>query len=144
MRGVDVSPVVRLVAEPPFVPRRLRPRALLESLGQTVVWPAVDRMMTRVDLTQFVLDHVSIARIVEAVDVQAVLATMDVSDIANQVVKDIDLPQMIRTSSEALGSDAVVGLRLQSASADDVVDRLVGRIVRRRGADGSGARPARP
>jgi hypothetical protein len=132
---VRLSPVLRLVTEPPFVPRRFRPRPLLESVGERLVWPAVDGLLRRVDLTEFVLAHVSIPRIVEAIDIKAVVATVDVSGIADQVVRDLDLPQMIRTSSEALGTDAVVGLRLQSASADDVIDRFVGRIVRRHHAD---------
>ena len=133
--GVHLSPVVRFITEPPFVPRRLRPRAVLASVGERVVWPAVDGLLRRVDLTEFVLAHVSIPRVVEAIDIKAVLATVDVSGIADQVVRDLDLPQMIRTSSEALGTDAVVGLRLQSASADDVVDRFVGRFVHRHHAD---------
>ncbi|HKC26854.1 MAG TPA: hypothetical protein VKB75_02475 [Jatrophihabitans sp.] len=123
------------MTEPPLVPRRLRPGALVESFGEAVLWPTVDGLLRRVDLTDFVLAHVSIPRIVEAIDIKAVLATVDVSGVADQVVRDLDLPQIIRTSSEALSTDAVVGLRLQSASADDVVDRLVGRLVHRRHAD---------
>jgi len=121
---VQLSPVVRFVTDPPFVPHRLRPRAVLESFGEAVLWPTVDELLRRVDLTEFVIAHVSIPRIVEAIDMDAVLANVDVSGIADQGVRDLDLPQMIRTSSEALGTDAVVGLRLQSASADDVIDSL--------------------
>jgi hypothetical protein len=141
---VRVLPPARLVTQPPFVPQRLWPQALLERFGEGVLWPVVEAVLRRVDLTPFVLDHVSVARIIQAVDVKAVLAEIDVSGVADQVVRDLDLPMMIRTSSEALGTDAVVGLRLQSASADDVVDRLVGRLVRRRPTDGHGRRPTVP
>ena len=138
---MHLQPLVRLVAEPPLVPCRLRPKALLESFGEDVLWPVVEGLLRRVDLTEFVLAHVSVPRVVEAIDVKALLASADVSGIADQVIRDVDLPQMIRTSTEALGTDAMVGLRLQSASADDVVDRLAGRLVRRQRPEG-GAPPA--
>jgi hypothetical protein len=128
----SLAPVVRVVTEFKFVPKPLRPRSLLAAFGAHVVSPAVDGILSGIDITKLVLDHVSIPRLIEGIDVDEVLAELNLSDMARQVVDDIDLPDMIRTSSSALGTDAVIGLRLHTASADDVIERAIGRVVRRR------------
>jgi hypothetical protein len=119
---------VVVMVEPPFVPRPLWPRTLATAALDRL--PAVlDTVLDRLDLTQMVIDHVSVQRIVESIDVEAILQRLDISGIAAKVIDDVDLPEIIRDSTGAMASDSVVGVRMQSASADDLVDRLVGYLI---------------
>jgi hypothetical protein len=97
--------------------------------------PVANNLLDRVDLTQLIIDHVSVDRIVETVDLDAVIARVDVAPIVDKAVHDVDLPEIVRSSSNSLASDTVHRLRLQSASADDIVDRIAARVTRRRPVD---------
>jgi hypothetical protein len=127
-----------LVAEPPFVPRALQPATIVGGLLDWMVPAILDAVFKRVDLTSLVLEKVSIPRIVDSIDlnalaaridVEAIIARIDISGIAKQVIDDVDLGGIIRDSSGALASETVVGVRLQSASADDAVERVIGRFL---------------
>jgi hypothetical protein len=123
-----VRSAVLLVTEPPFVPRRLWPHSVANAVVERLPG-ALDTLLDRLDVTQVIIDHVSVPRIIESIDVEAVLAKVDVSGIAAKVVDDIDLPDIIRDSTGAMASESVVGVRLQSASADDAIDRVVARLI---------------
>lgn len=127
-----------LVAEPPFVPRALRPATIVGGLLDWMVPTILDAVFKRVDLTALVIDKVSIPKIVDSIDlndlaaridIEAIIARIDLSAIAKQVIDEIDLGGIIRDSSGALASETVVGVRLQSASADDAVERVIGRFL---------------
>ncbi len=135
-----VRTAVDLVGRPPLVPQSLWPATVAGRVFQFCVPPVLDAALDRIDLTQVIIDHVSVPRIVDAMDVDAVLDAADVASIAANVVDDIDLPGLIRVSTGALASDTVIEIRRQSASADDVVSR--GRKSRRIGSAGGVVRPA--
>lgn len=127
-----------LVAEPPFVPHALQPATIVNALLDRLVPAVLDAVFKRVDLTALVLEHVSIPKIVDSIDlnaiaaridVEAIIAQVDVSAIAKQVIDEIDLAGIIRDSSGALASEGVVGVRLQSASADDALERIIARFL---------------
>lgn len=98
---------------------------------ENVVLPVLDAVLDRVDMTQLILDHVSIPRILDAVDVDDVVARVNLSPVIDRVLSELDLPEIVRSSSDSLFSDAVLGVRLESAAGDEMVDRIVGRILRR-------------
>jgi hypothetical protein len=133
--------MLRLATEPPLLPRRLWPRTAVANMVETVVLPVLDAVLDRIDITQLILEHVSIPRILDAVDVDAVVARVNLSPIIDRVLSEIDLPEIVRSSSDSMFSDAVLGVRLESASGDEMVDRIVGRILRR-GRDRGTARDA--
>jgi hypothetical protein len=126
------------VAEPPFVPRAWQPATIVGGLLDWMVPAVLDAVLKRVDLTALVLKKVSIPEIVDSIDlnaiaaridIEAIITRIDISAIAKQVIDDIDLGGIIRDSSGALASETVVGVRLQSASADDAVERVIGRFL---------------
>lgn len=123
--------MLRLAAEPPLLPPRLRPRTAVGSMVENVVLPVLAAVLDRVDMTQLILDHVSIPRILDAVDVDDVVARVNLSPVIDRVLSELDLPEIVRSSSDSLFSDAVLGVRLESAAGDEMVDRIVGRILRR-------------
>jgi hypothetical protein len=112
---------VVVVIEPPFVPPAIWPSTLARQ--------ALDGVLDRLDITQLVIDHVSIPRILDSIDIAAVLEGIDLSGIAEQIIEEVDLPGIIRGSTGTLASESVVGVRIQSASADATVDRVVAYLV---------------
>jgi hypothetical protein len=127
-----------LVAEPPFVPHSLQPATIVNVLLDRVVPAVMNAVLKRVDLTSVVLNQVSFDKIIDSIDlnaiaaridIEAIIARVDLSGIAKQVIDDIDLAGIIRDSSGALASETVVGVRLQSASADDALERVIARFL---------------
>jgi hypothetical protein len=123
-----VRSAIVLVTEPPFVPHQLWPSTVAKAVADRIP-DAVDAVLDRIDITQVIIDRVSVPRIVDSIDIDEVLAKVDVSGVAAKVVDDIDLPDIIRDSTGAMASEGVLGVRLQSASADDVIDRIVGHLI---------------
>lgn len=93
----------------------------------------VDKVIARVDLDG-VVDRVDIDRAAERIDLDAVIERADVVGIARYVIEAIDLPELIRSSTGSMTSEVVRGVRAQGADADEAVQRVVDRLLRRRGA----------
>jgi hypothetical protein len=101
----------------------------------------VDAIVARVDLDSVVdridvnaiVSKVDVNAIVEQVDFEAVIDRMDITAIAQDVLDDIDLPDIIRESSGSMASEGVQGLRVQGMNADRFVAKVLDRVLRRRG-----------
>lgn len=93
-----------------------------------VITSALDTL----DLTELVLDRVDVDAIVAEADIEAVIDRVPIIPLANYVIDEIDLPQIIRDSTSGIAGDAVNTVRRQSRGADEVVSRLADRIVLRR------------
>ena len=52
--------------------------------------------------------------------------------VAEYVVAEIDLPEIIRASTGSVASETVRGLRMQGVGADQAVTRVVDRVLFRR------------
>ena len=94
-----------------------------------VVTSALDSL----DLTEVVLERVDVNAIVSAADIDAVIDRVPILPLANYVVDEIDLPQIIRDSTSGIAGDALNTMRRQSAGADDLLSRIVDRATFRRG-----------
>jgi len=111
----------------------------------------VDVVLDRMDLTAVVHDRVdlnyivstvdldaAVARvdidaIVERVDIKAVIDRIDLAGIAQEVIKEMDLPEIIRASTGSVASETVRGVRMQGVVGDEAVGRVVDRVLLRRG-----------
>jgi hypothetical protein len=91
----------------------------------------IDAIAKRIDLDA-IMERVDINAIVSRVDVDAIVRRLDLVDLADEIVNGIDLPEIIRQSSGAMASDAVLDARMQSIDADVAIARLIDRILRRR------------
>src|SRR5688572_18357136 len=83
-------------------------------------------------IVEWVLTKVDINEIVrEQVDVEAIIQRVDVVALAREVVYELDLPEIVRSSSQTMAAETVDGLRRHGMSADrtvsEFIDRLVGR-----------------
>jgi hypothetical protein len=93
-----------------------------------VVTEALDTL----DLTDIVLDRVDVDAIVARADIEAVIDRVPIIPLANYVIEEIDLPQIIRESTGGVATDAVNSLRVQSVGADQLVSRWADRLLLRR------------
>ncbi len=134
----------RAVWRPAFVPTGLQPATLVTEVARrgarqrarTVEqvealldqWlPAlVEMVVSRLDLTNLVIRNL---------DVEGILAAVDVDALVQKVLADLDLPAIIRESSGSLAAEAVRGARMTGINVDEAIGQAVQRrLFRRRGA----------
>jgi hypothetical protein len=110
-------------------------KALLEQIDLNEVVKEqvdLDEIVARVDLDA-VVERLDLDAIVARVDLDAVVARMDLGRIAKEVIDELDLPALIRESTEGVTGEAVDDLRYGAVDADRAVERVVDRIFRRKG-----------
>lgn len=91
----------------------------------------LDRVIERADLDR-VIDRLDLDRAAARLDLDPILERADVVGLARYVIDAIDLPALIRSSTGSMTSEVVRGVRAQGADADEAVQRVVDRLLRRR------------
>ncbi|MGE5227352.1 MAG: hypothetical protein ACM3OO_10815 [Planctomycetaceae bacterium] len=136
--GVDIDAVIG----------RVDVQGIAEGLDIDAIATHVDvnRVAERIDLNR-IAAGIDVDAVAERLDVERVLARLDLAAIATQVIDEIDLPEIIRSSTGAMASETVRGVRIQGIEADRAVERFVDRVIRRRArstdvAESSGTAPS--
>jgi hypothetical protein len=93
----------------------------------------LDAVVARLDLTRIVRDRVDLDALVASVDLDAVIERIDLVGLAEDVIAEVDLPEIIRESTGSVASETVRGVRMQSISGDQAIGRAVDRLRLRRG-----------
>jgi hypothetical protein len=102
----------------------------------------LDSVVARLDLTGIVRDQVDLDALVASVDLNAAAARLDLDAVieridlvglAEDVIAEVDLPEIIRESTGSMASETVRGVRMQSISGDQALGRAVDRLRLRRG-----------
>ncbi len=120
-----------LVLSPPLVPERYQPRRVVELL-------ALRGSQQREDLSRelaAVLDRavpLVVDELLRRVDLDAVIARLDLAKLADDVIASVDLPEIIRESTSAVQSETVREVRMRSISGDEAVGRAMERLMPRR------------
>ena len=125
-------------------------------LDAVVVRLDVDRVVDRVDLRR-AIDRISIDEIAAKLDVDAVAARLDIQAVVNRVdvvgiaqgvIDELDIPELIRESTGAMSAETVDTIRLRGMDADRFITRVMDRVLSRTGdadpppaPDGAGGRP---
>lgn len=121
------------------IERRRQAGQVSELLDRLVPLVAAE-VVERIDLTRLVTENVDLDAVVARVDVDAiadridterVIERLDLAAITDQVLDEIDLPEIMRSSTGSLASNVVVGVRKRGIDADDAVAGIVGRLLRR-------------
>jgi hypothetical protein len=112
-----------------LVLERVDLRAVISSID-------IDEIVGRVDVTAIV-DGLDIDAVAARVDVQKIVDRLDLVAIAEGVIDALDLPAIIRGSTETMAAETVDGVRVQSMHADRFVARVVDRALLRRNGGGS-------
>src|SRR5215213_1610200 len=110
-------------------------REVLDTLDLNVVILErvdLDGLVAKVDIAE-IIDRVDIDAVVRQVDLDAIVDRLNVVDLAEEVISEIDLPEIIRDSTGSMASHVVRDARMQSINADEAVAGLVDRLLRRRG-----------
>lgn len=102
---------------------RLNADRIGRQVAADLVVGMVDEMLDHIDLTRLVL---------ERVDIDDIVAGIDLGEIAREVIDEIDLPEIIRESSGAMASETLLGMRTKGIEADERVNRAIGRVLLRR------------
>jgi hypothetical protein len=119
------------VLSPPLVPERYQPRRVVELL-------ALRGSQQRQDLSEdlaAVLDRavpLVVDELLRRVDLDAVIARLDLAKLAEDVIASVDLPEIIRESTSAVSSETVREVRMRSISGDEAVGRAMERLMPRR------------
>lgn len=93
----------------------------------------LDAVVARLDLTRIVRSQVDLDALVASVDLDAVVERIDLVGLAEDVIAEVDLPEIIRESTGSVASETVRGVRMQSISGDQAIGRAVDRLRLRRG-----------
>ena len=91
----------------------------------------IEAVLARVDLNA-VADQLDVNRVAERLDLEAVVARIDLASLAQEVIDEIDLPEIIRDSSGAMASETVREVRILGIEADRFVAKVVDRILHRK------------
>jgi hypothetical protein len=144
---------------------RLESQRVADAFADALVPHLMDAVIDRLDLTKLVLERVDlddvVARvdvglIIERVDLAAIVDRLDVDEVAARidverivdrldlvaiargVIDGLDLPEIIRESTETMAAETRDGVRVQGMRADRFVSQLVDRALLR----GSGEAPS--
>lgn len=119
---------------------RRRQAEQLSELLDRLVPVIVAEVVERIDVTRLVTENVDLDAVAARIDVDAIadrvdtdriVDRLDLAAITDQVLDEIDLPEIIRGSTGSLASTMVVGVRKRGIEADDVVAGVVDRLLRR-------------
>ena len=83
----------------------------------------VDEIVARIDLNP----------VLAKVDVNALVGQMDMAAVAREALEGIDIGDIIQESTAGLAIDTMEAVRVQAMNADDLLARIVNRLLGRRG-----------
>jgi hypothetical protein len=144
-----VEPIAQRIAERAIdlVVNALDINALVARINLNAVLDHVDvnKVLAKVDLNEVLakvdvnalLDRVDWDDVLRRLDVGAVLDRVDVNELVQRIdmdalVEETDLGAIIARSSGGVASEALDAARSQAVGLDQFIDRLVGRLVRRK------------
>lgn len=107
-------------------------KSAVSSILDGVVPPVFNAIISRVDLTEVVVRHVNINEIVAQADINPILDRIPMTEIADYVIEEIDLPSLVRESTGGVADDILGLLRLQAIETDNFFSNLVDKVLFRR------------
>jgi hypothetical protein len=99
--------------------------------GVAVLTKIAELVIEQIDLTALVRDSVDIDAIVTDVDIEAIIARIDLIGLADQIIDGVDLPAIIRESTATVTAEVITDVRSQSVRADDMISGFVDRMLGR-------------
>ena len=94
--------------------------------------PIVIKALDEIDLTEIVVDRVDVNRIVEQADIDSVIDRVPMLQIADYIIEEIDLPQIIRESTGGVALDAFTTTRVSAIRTDEILSKVVDAVLLRR------------
>jgi hypothetical protein len=91
----------------------------------------LDAIVDKIDLDAIV-DRIDVDEIVRRVDLDVAVGRVDLIGIADRVIGEVDVPELIRESTGAVTSETVRSVRMLSAEVDRRLAYIVDRVLMRR------------
>jgi hypothetical protein len=97
----------------------------------TVSVQLVDLILDELDLNALVSERVDIDALAADLDIEAVINRVDLIALADKVIQGVDLPAIIRDSTNSMTAEVMTDVRTQGERADDLVAGMVDRMLGR-------------
>ncbi len=107
-------------------------KAISKSILDTVVPIAVNAVVSRIDINEIVKEHVDVNEIVAQADIAPILDRIPMTEIADYVIEEIDLPSLVRESTGGVADGLLGTLRFQAIQTDNFVSLIVDRLLFRK------------
>lgn len=107
-------------------------KAIAKSVLDTVVPVAVNAVVSRIDINEIVREYVDVNEIVAQADIAPILDRVPMTEIADYVIEEIDLPSLVRESTGGVADGLLGTLRFQAIQTDNFVSLIVDRILFRK------------
>ncbi len=121
-------PLAHVVLRPPLLPPQLQPATWLSRAALRGDAFRSDMLVEVEDVLDRLIPAV-VSELLHHVDLnELVKQNVDVVTLAEEVIAEIDLPAIIRDSTGAVASDTLLGVRMQSISADEAIGRAMDRL----------------
>jgi hypothetical protein len=117
----------------PAVVERIDVNALLARVDVDAVVARIDldAVVARIDVDR-ILDSIEPNRVLDRVDVDELVARVDIGAVAREALEGIDLGDIIQESTASIATDTVEAIRVQAMRADDLLARIVDRVLLRK------------
>jgi len=102
-----------------------------KALVAAVAVGLVDLVLDEMDLNALVRERLDIDAIAADLDIEAVINRVDLIALADRVIEGVDLPAIIRESTNSMTAEVMTDVRTQGERADDVVAGIVDRMLGR-------------
>ena len=102
-----------------------------KALVATVAVGLVDLILDELDLNALIRERVDIDALAADLDIGAVINRVDLIALADRVIEGVDLPAIIRDSTNSMTAEVMTDVRTQGERADDVVAGIVDRMLGR-------------
>ena len=91
----------------------------------------VNALLSRVNVDALVA-RIDVGRILDQVDVDELVGRIDMAALAREALEGIDIGDLIQESTAGIATDTMDDVRVQAMNADDLLARVVDRLLRRR------------
>ena len=106
-------------------------RAVSDAAG-AIAAAVVPAVVEHIDVNAL-LAEVDVNALLAEVDVNALVGQIDVAAVAREALEGIDIGDIIQESTAGLATDTMEAVRVQAMNADDLLARIVDRLLGRRG-----------
>ncbi|MDG5481300.1 hypothetical protein [Mycolicibacterium gadium] len=103
----------------------------IKALVAAVAVGLVDVVLDEMDLNALVRERVDIDALAADLDIDAVINRIDLITLADRVIDGVDLPAIIRESTNSMTAEVMTDVRTQGERADDAVAGIVNRMLGR-------------
>jgi hypothetical protein len=139
------APFVGLALRPPLVPQKYWPQTKLQAMAargrershdqakllSDAIGIVVAKVISMIDMNE-IIAKIDIENVIAQLDIEAIVGRVDIAALAKQVIEDVDLPEIIRDSSDAVVSETVAGVRMRAVEADERITRIVDKVLLRK------------